>query len=123
MIIGVFKPLSDRELRPSWRKHCGSTMLPLGCSCFHLQLENIIHMCNDDCTVALKYAQLLTFELSCSPENVTGSPENVTCSPENCTCSPGDVTCSPENSKNILVGNAQAHIKGLLGGLYFYLST
>ena len=36
----VFKPLQDRELRPSWCKPCGSTMLPLGCSCFVSSLKN-----------------------------------------------------------------------------------
>ena len=29
IIIGFFKPLYDRELRQSWCKPCGSTMLPL----------------------------------------------------------------------------------------------
>ena len=30
----VFKLLYDSDLRPFWCKPCGSTMLPLGCSCY-----------------------------------------------------------------------------------------
>ena len=34
MIIGVFKQLLDRELRPSW----STIMIPLGCYCYYLGL-------------------------------------------------------------------------------------
>ena len=45
MIIGVFKPLYDRELMPSWCKTCGSTMLPLGCSCSEMYLPDTSQLC------------------------------------------------------------------------------